>query len=456
MENVLSIKDSLPRIREFAKTGRIISGVAVPVGVHVKLSYACGTLTACEPVGRPDIDLLRVASEIEGVSPEIPVHSASIYGYITVNRAELFTKPEIYGTDISKMGDKILGILMAGGSKPEFVYLADYINITSAVESHTLALRAVRGCFDSLTCVQFRLDGTNLETRYNQTLRKIFNVAASNNRLIQFIRIMTYGNTDNTETYYTLDALGEQRVLNVNHVALKVTKNGRITFRVSFEEWSSQQRKLISTPDISVLRGLGINRAGTKLNVTTMHDVVNIINVAERCEKGRELSYDLTNCPRCRTRLVERRERMYCTNRHCAGRLDTSVRYFFSQGLLNREYPIRVLDKLVETLSRAKEMPVVELFSPSIIHVDRPMFNYIQTLREDGIPLYKALLMLEIDDVDSVKAEVICNGRQALSHVFSNINSIRYEAARRSMTEFMGKIENVNAIAQLDKLLGYL
>ena len=204
---------------------------------------------------------------------------------------------------------------------------------------------------------------------------------------------------------------------------------------------------------------LMLTRCGKHVGDTLLVDRCGMSNpiirgVVRSNPDGELLPTRISECPSCKTPVTIEGHVVYCHSTDCVGKRYSYLRYILSRSMLNVELNSpSLLQKILElTDSSSQPMPLA-LFNAPVFKLSTDVYEQIQ--RNRILPLYKAIVLLNIPGMSMMAARNLAIGHHSLKSLFNSLMRINNQRDRTALLKFWTVPKNAELVKLMDEFFGY-
>lgn len=189
-----------------------------------------------------------------------------------------------------------------------------------------------------------------------------------------------------------------------------------------------------------------VDRCGTSIPI--------IRGIVRENPDGAELPLTITECPSCHLPVSVENHLVFCHNPDCFGKRLSYLKYILSRSMLNIELNTPcLLYKILELVETSTQSMPLALFNAPVFRHSIEVYEQIQ--RNRIVPLYKAIVMLNIPGMSMMSARNLAIGHKSLRSVFGAVMRINNQRERASLIKYWSNPKNAELVKQMDEFFGY-
>lgn len=446
----------------FEKAGtKMIACEVMLDGIRCDVHYVGGQLTTASAYTNNPENGVDVTSLIRNlVAHDIGMpYDLIVRGWLVLPIEELVAGADLY--DNPDCTQQCLREALSPGhphhTKLEFI-MHEYINrspwLTTRPSMHDLSkvFRIVGGCrmefgrglhSDSLKSMLSRINAIRTSSRYD-TAGYLYKI----------------GTNPDVEDGYVKNAIyvEERRVTEVYTVAgyeHRVMKSGKISPWATLSDAAGVRITCNLTNYDNASRCM--QNHGDKVLVDKVGFAVPYVRGLHRlCHwDGDFIVHDVNRCPSCGAQLVKKEEsNPWCPNTRCTGRKLALIKYILSKPMMGVVVPTAgYYETIMHAIDAIKQPVSLGIFNITASKLPLEVHERIQANRV--MPLYKAMMLLDIPHITMVMAKNLSSQRGSLRNIFMSMDSVRSTREHDALAEWWSAAENRDLVNQLDTILHY-
>lgn len=430
-------------------------------GIRCDVHYVGGQLTTASAyTNNPEhgVDVTSLVRNLVAYDIGMP-YDLVIRGWLVLPIEELIAGADFY--DNPDCTQQCLREAMSPDhphyTKLEFM-MHEYINrspwLTMRPLMHDLSkvFRIVGGCrmefgrglhTDSLKSMLSRINAIRTSSRYD-TAGYLYKIGTNTDAEDGYIKNAVYVEERRTTEIYT-----------VSHYEHRVMKSGKISPWATLVDASGEQITCNLTNYDNARRCM--QNHGDKVLVDRVGFAVPYVRgLYKVCDwDGDFIVHSVHRCPSCDTQLVKKEEaNPWCPNVNCTGRKLALIKYILSKPMMGVVVPSpNYYESIMQAIDALGQPVSVGIFNITASKLPLEVHERIQTNRV--MPLYKAVMLLDIPNITMVMAKNLSANRGSLKSIFMSMESVRSTREHTALAEWWSVAENRDLVNQLDCMLHY-